>query len=231
MALSDIAKGVYRTARGDFTTRHRAGPSKKKMGAETVGEGGGDQTLFNLGAVDQALGGIPQGGSGKSIGKESSLKSGLFGTSGGVNQYPIYDQEQLNAIQSLLQQGMQNSNFSGIESLARKNYSEGTVPMLSERFTSMGGHGGANRNSSNFQSTLGRSGTDLEAQLAALRGDYGMKQLDYGLRSPFENAYQGGTQGLLSKLAPLLPLLGGAFAGPMGGAISGVAGNVLSGLR
>src|SRR6267142_2202947 len=113
----------------------------------------------------------------------------FLGTPGQIKTTPTVTPQASNALQQLLSQGMQNTNFQGIEDLARKNFQQKTIPSLAERFTALSGD---TRGSSAFQGALGQAGSDLESQLAALRGQYGLQQLSLGLTPQFENMYQQG---------------------------------------
>jgi len=116
-------------------------------------------------------------------------------------------------LNQLAQQGSQNANFQGIEDLARKNFQQKTIPSLAERFTAMSGD---TRGSSAFQGALGQAGSDLESQLAGLRSQFGMQQLQMGLQ-PGENMYTPAGGGMLSPLASGL----GAGAGYAGASYLG----------
>jgi hypothetical protein len=83
-------------------------------------------------------------------------------------------------VQQLLMQHFQQSalgsgtqGFDPIEDRYRRMFQEQTIPSIAERFTAMGQ--GAQRGSS-FPAALGRAGSDLESQLAALRAQYGQQQ-------------------------------------------------------
>lgn len=132
---------------------------------------------------------------------------GMMGKSGGAKQFQRFNPQQLSALQQLLSGGMQNADFGGIESRARKQFGEQTIPGLAERFTAMGN----GQRSSAFQGALGQAGSDLESQLGALRSQYGMQQLGMGLTPQFENVMMprraGGLETGMSSLASLLPLL------------------------
>jgi len=134
----------------------------------------------------------------------------LFGQPEKEQQFQKFTPEQQSALDQLLQQGLQSSDISGIEGMARKRFEEETIPTLAERFTSMGSGG---QRSSAFQSALGRAGSDLESQLAALKPQIGMQQLGMGLQPRYDIGYkpasQGALSGLLPALAQLLPLLAG----------------------
>jgi hypothetical protein len=121
---------------------------------------------------------------------------------------------QQNAMDQLVQQGLANSNFQGIEDRARKDFATKTIPLLSERFSAFGGSG--TRTSGGFENRLGQSGADLESQLAALRGQYGMQQLGLGLQPQFENIYQpeqeGFAQGIAGDAPKYLELLAKLFS-------------------
>lgn len=165
-----------------------------------------------------------------------SLRNFGIGTPGYSQQYPRFTPEQQLAMSSLLGtslSGLQSNqfDFEPIASYSRKKFHEETVPLLSERFAGMGGIG-----SSGYQNALSQAGSDLEANLAALRAQYGLQRegnlqnlLSYGLQPTFENIYVPGQPGLLQGLAGsgaqglseyLMSGLGRNIVGP---AISGLA--------
>lgn len=173
----------------------------------------------NKGDLTSILGGAALGGGlgglGGLLGGSKSGRGFLMGDPGGQQQFPRFTPEQQSTMSELLQQGKQNTDFSGIENLARKNFTEQTIPGLAERFTSMGG----GQHSSAFQGALGGAGSDLEAQLAALKPRFGMQQLGMGLQPSFESAYKPATPGFaqtgLSSLMALLPQLLQLYSGGM----------------
>jgi len=136
----------------------------------------------------------------------------LFGSKGQSQQFPRFEQDQQSALSQLLQQGLSETDFGGVEDLARKRFGEETIPSIAERFTRMGG-----QRSSEFEGSLGRAGSDLETQLAALRPQMGMQKLGMGMQPRFDTGYQPGTPGMLqglggsvgAMLPMLLKLLGG----------------------
>jgi len=140
------------------------------------------------------------------------LKSGgskfLFGAPEQERQFQRFTPDQQSALDQLLQQGLQDTDLSGVEDLARKRFQEQTIPSIAERFTAMGAGGQA---SSAFQSAHGRAGSDLEAQLAALRPQAGFQKLGMGLTPRFDTGFTpaqpGLAQGLSGGIGRLLPLL------------------------
>jgi hypothetical protein len=140
---------------------------------------------------------------------------GVMGKKPNVRQVTTRSPEQLNVMNQQLAQGSQNADFSGIENRARTMFQTKTVPSLAERFTSMGS---GSQGSSAFTSALGSAGVDLESQLAALRSQYGMQQLQMGLQPQFENIMEpripGMIEGGLSAATSFLPF---AAMGGMGG--------------
>lgn len=127
-----------------------------------------------------------------------------------TQQLPRFTPEQQSAINQTLQRGLQNTNFDALENLARKNFQTKTIPSIAERFTAFGNSGG--QGSSAFRSALGSAGSNLDAQLQALRAQYGLSQLQLGLKPTFENIYiprqggaaEGAAQGL-GQAASKLP--------------------------
>lgn len=128
-------------------------------------------------------------------------------------QIPQYGPVQSGAMNTLTQRGLQNSNFQGIESLARENFQQKTLPLIASRFNSMGIGGFG---SSGHMQEAGGAGANLETQLAALRGQHGLQELQLGLKPQFENIFQPGTESGLSKSAVAAsgPLL--EYGGKMG---------------
>ena len=165
---------------------------------------------FPLSALLGLLGGGAIGGT--LLGGKKSMSKLFMGEPERERQFQRFTPEQQSALDQLLKQGMESTDISGIEGLARKRFEEETIPSIAERFTAMGG----GQRSSAFQSTLGRAGSDLEAQLAALRPQLGMQKLGMGLQPRFETAYQPSQPGMLqtgatslASLLPMLMLLGG----------------------
>ena len=128
-------------------------------------------------------------------------------------QTPRFTPEQSQVLQNLLQLGSQNFNPEVQEQRARKQFYGETIPGLAERFTAMGG----GQRSSAFQGALGQAGSDLESQLAAQRGQYGLQALQMGLQPQNEQFLQPSEyQGLLGGLGvatPQLAELGGKGLG------------------
>jgi len=127
----------------------------------------------------------------------NGVRNFTVGEPGQALQFPNYTPIQQGGLNKLLLQGLQNSDFGGIENRARQDFQTKTLPSIAERFTSMGA---GNRGSSAFAGQLGAAASDLESQLGALRGQYGLQQLQYGLRPQFENAYIPRSGGLLQAL-------------------------------
>lgn len=167
-----------------------------------LGTGLGALIGGGLGAVSGAAPGLFQSNPSSNQGQIPGTQTGNFFT--GYNAYnqqlPRFNPEQQNALSQLLQQGMGNVNFGGIEERARQNFATRTVPSLAERFTNQFGSGG--QRSSAFSGALGSAASDLESQLAALRGQYGLQQLGLGLQPSFENIYIPQQGGLLQGAAP-----------------------------
>ena len=150
--------------------------------------------------------------------------SGLTAKRGRYKQINRFSPEQQQALNNQLQQGLQNFNPQGQEDLARKNFQTQTIPSIAERFASMG----ENRGSSGLFGQLGAAGANLESQLAALRGQYGLQQLRMGLTPQNENEYvPGGPTCLSGSLGGLSGGLGNA-AGLGFGQYFGAFGNSTS---
>ncbi len=128
-----------------------------------------------------------------------------------TEQMPLYTPQGQENLNWLMSQGRQNMDFGPIEDRYKKMFQEETIPGIAERFTSMGG----GQRSSAFNRALGGASADLNSQLAALRSDYGMQQMNMGLRPQFENvmhpAQPGFLQNMGSSIMGMLPLLGRIF--------------------
>jgi hypothetical protein len=134
---------------------------------------------------------------------------GLFGTPEHAEQFQQYTPQQQAMMSQMLQQGGQNADFGAIRNQEVNRFNQQTVPSLAARFTGMGGQGG--QHSSGFQQALGMSGANLGTDLAGMQSQYGMQQLQMGMRPQFENVMRprqaGGLEQGLSSVAQLLPLL------------------------
>lgn len=137
-----------------------------------------------------------------------ALSDFLFGSSGGLKQQPLYNQQQLQALSQLLSAGLQEAqkpSYEGFEPIAqlhRSQFLQKTVPTIAERFEGMG----AGKSSGLYQ-TLGGAGADLESQLAALRSQYGLgqqqlglQQLGMGITPLTQSYYEPETHGFLGNL-------------------------------
>lgn len=109
-------------------------------------------------------------------------------------------------------------DFAPIEQQAREGFEQKTIPTIAERFTAMGAGGGK---SSAFTQGLGQAGSNLESALAALKGDYNLKQQQASLPL-FE---LGGRQSLFRPSEPGFwsKILHGAASKFLPGAASGAA--------
>jgi hypothetical protein len=152
------------------------------------------------------------GGAGTGLGALQNIGGGATGHRGGFRQVSPYSPVAQGSMDQLVNMGMQNADFGPIQEYYKRMFRTESVPSLAERFTAMGG----GQRSSSFQGAMGSAEAGLMAQLAALRSQHGMQQLQMGLRPQFENFYQparpgmlqGGLQGLLSML-PALGMMGG----------------------
>ncbi len=118
--------------------------------------------------------------------------------------------------------------FKSFEAPLQRQFEENTVPELANRFASMGS--GGSTGSTAFRNQLGREGSNLSTNIAALRGGmqqqgvnqglaYGqqpiqnlMQMMGIGLQ-PTQNMYQQASAGLLG---PAIASLGGGFGGGFG---------------
>lgn len=149
----------------------------------------------------------------------------LLGTPETMQQFPLYGQQQQSAIMQILQQalsGLKNptQGFEPFAQQAQRNFATQTVPSLAERFTQMGGQG-RQETSSAFSGALGSASSDLNAQLAALKMQYGLGQqqhygnlLNSGLTPLYGQKQVPGQQGWLDTILGGLGAAAGAFGGP-----------------
>ena len=167
----------------------------------------------------------------------------MIGTRGGIRQAPTMGGNQLGlqgqAINQAMSglQGMQNRgpmNFEPIAQQARTQFQGQTIPMLAERFASMGpaGSQGGVRSGA-FAGTMGAAGSQLEESLAALKEQYGLQErgqeqnwmqslMGTGMRPQFENYAQPAQEGLLQQF--IKHILMGGQGGQQGGGQGGKQG-------
>lgn len=89
-----------------------------------------------------------------------------------INQdLPTGEQLGFEQLQNYIPELMQGTEFGPIENLAREKFQQETIPTLAERFAGAGG-----LNSSALIGQLGKAGSNLESQLAALRSQYGLQR-------------------------------------------------------
>lgn len=135
-----------------------------------------------------------------------SIGSFFFGKKPKMQQTPRFTSEQQAALNNLLRMGMSDVSGTGLEDRYKKQFEESTIPGLAERFTSMG----EGQRSSAFEGILGRAGSDLTSQLAALRNQAAMQKLQMGLQPQFDTAYMPGTPGMLEGImGPAFSMLAG----------------------
>ena len=147
------------------------------------------------------------------------------GSPGQWSQQDLYNPQQNQAIQQIIQQalgGLQNptQGFEPFAQSARQNFQENTLPSILERFTSLGK--GA-QSSGAFQGLVGRAGADLESGLAQGASQFGQQQqglwqqlLGMGLRPTQENVYKpreaSGWEALMPHIIEALGHVGAAVA-------------------
>lgn len=135
----------------------------------------------------------------------SDLYNLFFGQQGGFQEGPSnYNPQQQQAIQSLLQQGMQGLGTDAIEGRARRGFQQSTIPLLSERFANIGQRGLSGIGSSGYQNALQGAGTELETNLAALRQENATNLLNAGLTPTGNNFFAQGQEGVGGDLIKLL---------------------------
>lgn len=144
---------------------------------------------------------------------------GMGGASGDITQNQGFQTGQ-NWLQDLFNDP---SFFQKFEAPALRQFNEQTVPELANRFASMGS--GGSLGSTAFRNQLGREGSNLQTNLAAMRGgmqQQAIPQLMGYAQQPFQN-YLGLLQNALTPTqnvyqGPTNPFAGiaGAFAGGAG---------------
>ena len=142
----------------------------------------------------------------------------FLGSPNRFENVPQYDPAQFQAILGQLQQGQQTINnpyegFEPIQNDVTRHFRQEIIPELNNQFAASGSN---NPNSPVRQTNLYGAGANLASRLAALRSDYGLrnkefglKQIDVGLRKPFETTLLQGEPGALKEFAP--PLLEAAL--------------------
>lgn len=159
---------------------------------------------------------------------------------GQLAQLPMYGQQQQGSIDNLLaqlrgmgQQGLQNptQGFDAYEQSARRGFENNTIPLLAERFASIGG-----TDSSGYKNALTGAGTNFELGLNQQRQQFGqnnignlLQMLQMGLKPTTENIFTppGGSFG--SSLAGGLGT-GAGLAGTLGLSSALGSGGSLAGL-
>lgn len=131
--------------------------------------------------------------------KGSRLNQYLMGNKEEFKQIPTQTPQGMDVLSQLLQQGKQNTDFGGIENMYMKKFKEDVLPSIADRYASVGDE----RASSSFKGAQEGAGSDLMAQLAALRGQYGLQQTKLGLTPQFGTYHQPASYGLLGQMLPV----------------------------
>lgn len=111
--------------------------------------------------------------------------------------------------------------FKSFEAPLQRQFQEQTVPQLANRFASMGS--GGSTGSTAFRNQLGREGSNLSTNIAALRGgmqQQGVNQLLQYSQQPFSNLMQMYNQALQPTNNVYQPPSSGPF-GPIFAAMTG----------
>lgn len=158
---------------------------------------GNQNNLMDI--LKMLLGGATTYGAATGIFGKDPVNHFLFGKPEREQREQFYTPEQQSVLDMLLGQGMQNADFSGIENRELSRFNKETIPSIAERFTSMGSGG---QRSSAFQGALGGAASDLGERLGALRSQYGLQQLGYGLGRRFQTIHRPRTPGFLEQILP-----------------------------
>ena len=129
----------------------------------------------------------------------------FYDTPNTLIQTPRYGKPQANALDILTQRGLQNSDFGGIEKEARYNFAANQQPSINARFAQFGNNGGS---SGQIGANRVASG-NLEAQLAGLKSQHGIRELQLGLEPQYDNFLQQEKEGLGSQTLSSLVNYGG----------------------
>lgn len=138
----------------------------------------------------------------------------LVGSKERMQQVPTQSPQGMALLNQLMSQGMQNTDFNAIENMYKNQFYGDILPGIADQWSSVGDE----RNSSGFQSALGRSGSDLMSRLAAMRSQYGLQQSQLGLTPQFETMFRPATQGFLQQMAGPVAQMGLGLA--TGGAMN-----------
>lgn len=153
------------------------------------------------------------------LGKIEDILNDLKGMKGSqdITQNAGYQQ----GLQSLMNLFNDPEFFKSFEAPLQRQFQEETVPGLANRFASMGSGGATG--STAFRNQLGREGSNLSTNIAALRGNMQMNAIPQLLQyaqqpfsnymsllqtalNPTQNTYQGPTAGPLGNILP--PIIG-----------------------
>lgn len=144
----------------------------------------------------------------------SSLK-GMKGSQD-ITKNPMYQQ----GSEYLMSMFNDPEFFKSFEAPLQRQFQEQTVPQLANRFAGMGS--GGSTGSTAFRNQLGREGSNLSTNIAALRGNMQMQaipQLMQYSQQPFQNLMQMYGQ----ALQPTQNVYQPPSAGPLGGLLSALA--------
>jgi hypothetical protein len=136
-----------------------------------------------------------------------------------VTQNPNYQQGQ-EWLQSMFSDPEFFKNF---EAPLQRQFQEQTIPDLANRFASMGS--GGSLGSTGFRNQLGREGSNLHSNIAALRGGIQQQGVNQSLnyaQQPFNNLLQMQQLATQPTQNTYQPPSGG-FWGPIAGAVTGGA--------
>ena len=113
-------------------------------------------------------------------------------------QVPLYGQQQNQAMNQLLQQGLSglSGGPGGYENAARANFEQKTIPTIAERFAGRGDSGALNR-------ALAQGARGLETDIAANRSQDLFKMLNIGLTPQFQQRFHQPGPGIGQEFAGL----------------------------
>jgi hypothetical protein len=145
-------------------------------------------SLFNPGGSNGERSSTYNSGQKGGINDIMSAIKGMNGFQGtDINQNPMYQQGN----EWLMSMFNDPDFFNSFEAPLQRQFQEETIPGLANRFASMGT--GGSTGSTAFRNQLGREGSNLHTNIAALRGgmqQQGVNQLMNSAQMPFNNMAQ-----------------------------------------
>lgn len=112
-----------------------------------------------------------------------------------TTQIPKFNEQQQNALNQLLGQGLAGLGGNAQENEARRGFAQKTIPTIAERFAGMDALG-----SSGFRNSMMSAGADLESSIAGMKQGNLMNLLQLGLQPQNETFYQQERPGMTQQI-------------------------------